>query len=244
MNSELCELQLVESSCARGFGVWSAFVRAQQLNHGAALSGASYGPSARAAKTLLAERVIEIGLPGHQLAIDLVARVRKIERRFGLRTREQRGGLAGRNEEAHELAVEPLGDVDAGDLAGLRHRRSAAHAGIDRAGEMHARVVALLDEAVVGAFDDREAEIERIAHRVEPLAARRGVGDRGRVEVEMRQVRAFELDDREIVGDVDREQLQRALRSVGPCEFEAIGLRLERVLRNDVVVRDREPIRR
>ena len=43
-NSVLCELQLEPSSDARGFGRCSAFVRAQQVNHGEALSGARYRP--------------------------------------------------------------------------------------------------------------------------------------------------------------------------------------------------------
>ena len=60
----------------------------------------------------------------------------------------------------------------------------------------------------------------------------------------MRQVGAFELDDREIVRDVDRKQLQRALRAVRPRELEAIGFRFERVLGDDVIVGDRKPVAR
>ena len=40
MKSRVSLLQMVVLTAARGFGTWSALVRAQQVNHGAALSGA------------------------------------------------------------------------------------------------------------------------------------------------------------------------------------------------------------
>jgi hypothetical protein len=41
MNSEVCMLQLVVLASARGLGRTSALVRAQQVNQGALLSGAT-----------------------------------------------------------------------------------------------------------------------------------------------------------------------------------------------------------
>ena len=90
------------------------------------------------------------------------------------------------------LAVEPLGDVHADDAPVAARHRPAAHAGIDRAGEMDALVVALVDEAVVRALDDGEAQVERVAHRVDALAFRQARAERTRVELEER-VRAVRL---------------------------------------------------
>ena len=170
-------------------------------------------PERRAAKTLLAERVIERRPARRRVA----GRSRRAhaQDRAAARSSRARAAPSALLAGTRKLTSSPssrLATLMPATLPACRHRRTAAHAGIDRAGEMHARVVALLDEAVVGAFDDREAEIERIAHRVEPLAARRLVLERRRVELEMRKIGAVELDDRDVVGDVDREQLQRALR--------------------------------
>ena len=45
--------------------------------------------------------------------------------------------------------------------------RATAHAGIESPGEVDAFAVAVLHKTVIGAFDDGEAEVEGIAHRIE-----------------------------------------------------------------------------
>ncbi len=54
MKSDVRVLHWVVSRIARGLGVASAFVRAQQLSHGTALSGACHGPNVAGRKPLSA----------------------------------------------------------------------------------------------------------------------------------------------------------------------------------------------
>jgi hypothetical protein len=155
-----------------------------------------------------------------------------------LRAPQQRRGEASGHEEAHEIAAELLRHVDADDGALGADRRAAAHAGIERARKMDAFVVAALDETVIGAFDDGEAEIERIAHGIEALALGELAAERPRIEVEERHVAAVEVHHRKIVGEVDGEQRELAARAVGGGVFKTISLGLERYMRDDVVVGD------
>jgi hypothetical protein len=143
------------------------------------------------------------------------------------------------NEESDLLAVDALRDVDADDPPVGVGDRAAAHAGIDRAREVDALVVALVDEAVVRPLDDGEAEVEGIAHRVDPLAFREFPFERARVEIEVGNGALGDPHDGEVVRDVDREEAERSLRAVGREVFEAIGPGIEREPRDHVVVRDR-----
>ncbi len=101
----------------------------------------------------------------------------------------------------------------------------------------------MLDKAVIGALDDGEAEIERIAHRVEPLALRQASAQRRGIEGEAcpRRHTVFEPDQREIVGEIDGEQPQPTMPAICHGVFEAIGFGLERVLRDNVIVGDGDP---
>ena len=85
------------------------------------------------------------------------------QRRRVLAAREQGGCELGRDQEAHLLAVDPAGDVDANDVALVVERRPAAHPGRERAAEEDLRIEAPLDQAVVGTLRHREADVERVA---------------------------------------------------------------------------------
>ena len=76
------------------------------------------------------------------------------------------------------------------------------------------RRVAARDEAVIRAFDDREADIERIAHRIELLALDEIV-ELARIEGEMIGPRMIDPDQREVVGDVESQHLERAVAVAG-----------------------------
>ena len=154
---------------------------------------------------------------------------------------QQRRGEASGHEEAHQLSAGPLGNVDAYHLSVGAHGRTAAHARIERAGEMHALVIGVLDQAVVGAFDDGEAEIERVAHREQALA----FGQAGRLscdEFEEPSVALVEPHDGEVVGEIDGKQLDPAATAVGGGVFQQIGLGLERDLRDDMIIGDGEAV--
>jgi hypothetical protein len=49
---------------------------------------------------------------------------------------------------------------------------------------------------------------------------------------------------RQVVQDIDREQPRGAARTVGALELELVGRRLQRELRDDVVVREHQSVRR
>jgi hypothetical protein len=122
------------------------------------------------------------------------------------RALEQRRGKPHRHEEAHKLPSPARCHVDADDPAVGRDGRAAAHAGVERAGEMDALAVAVFDQTVEGAFHDGEAEIERIAHRIQPFAAGQIARHRPLVEGEERRVMLVETDNRQVVRQVDPEQ--------------------------------------
>ena len=84
-------------------------------------------------------------------------------------------------------------------------------------------VVAVVDEAVVRALDDREAEVERIAHREQALALRHRAGDRALVEFEERRHGLVEADDGKVVDDVDRLQGEGPARAVRRDVLQPIG---------------------
>ena len=122
--------------------------------------------------------------------------------------------------------------------------RAAAHAGVDRAGKVDVLVVALVDQAVVGALDDGEAQVERIAHRVDALALGqlRPRARAGRIRTSGRPVaRSSFTTARSCVTSI-ASRLSGPVRAVGREVLEAVGLRVEGELRDDVVVRDREPV--
>jgi hypothetical protein len=144
------------------------------------------------------------------------------------------------SQEAHLLAVAPRGDVHAHHAALVVQRRAAAHAGRQRAAEEDGGQEAAFGQAVVGAFDHGEAHVQRVAEREDALAARgrrvRGAeleraaaGQRGGVD---------RAQQGEVVHDVHRQQLQRALAAVGRAVDEAVTLRLQRDVADDVVVGD------
>lgn len=107
---------------------------------------------------------------------------------------------------------------------------------------MDAFVVTMFDQAVIGAFDDGETEVERIAHRVEPLALGHGSVHRRLVEGEERRIAPVELNDREIVRHVHPDQAEIAVAAVSAPVFEPVSLRLQCGLRDHMIVRDRKPV--
>jgi hypothetical protein len=143
-------------------------------------------------------------------------------------------GIAGRHQEADQFAIEALGDVDAGHRAIDRHAGAAAHAGVDRAGEHQLVVEAARDHAVVGAFGNREAEVERIAHRVQVLALRqarqlfRHLEEAGAV--------AVDAQHGQVVQHIDRQQFDIAALAAGVDPFADVGVGIERELGHHVVV--------
>jgi len=193
-------------------------------------------------KSLAGERLVEAGLPGAELAPDFRAEVRRRHHLLIAYALKQRRGEMRGHEETHELAADPLGDIDTDDQTLGRHGRAAAHTRIERAGEMDALVVAALHQPVVGALVDGEAEIERIAHGIEALAFGQTAGHRRLVEREERGIALIEVDDSKIVGKIDRQQLDLAAAAVGTGIFEPVGFRLERHLRDDVIVGDGKPV--
>jgi len=129
-------------------------------------------------KPLLAERFIESRAPRRELPTDLGPQIGR--RPLIPHPLQERAGKPCRDEKAHELATAAGGDVDAGNFAGGRGGRAPAHAGIERAREVDAHVVAAIDEAVIGAFDNGETEIERIAGLAGLNPASTGPADRFR----------------------------------------------------------------
>ena len=105
-------------------------------------------------------------------------------------------------------------------------------------------VVAVLDEAVIGPFDDGKAEVQRVAERIETLALGQAALERRFVEGEERRVVLVDAHECEIIGQIDRKQSHAALRAICSGIFEPIGLRLERRVGDHVVVGDRKPVGR
>jgi hypothetical protein len=107
---------------------------------------------------------------------------------------------------------------------------------------VYALIVAVLHQTVIGALDDGEAEVKRIAHGVDAFALERRAVHRGLVESEKRSVELVETDDGKIVWQVNSQDLELTMVAVR-CEiFEPIGFRLEHRLRDHVIVGDGQAI--
>jgi hypothetical protein len=189
---------------------------------------------------LFGESLVEGGSRVGQLAGDFSAQVGW--RRATAYPLHQRSGKPRRHEEADELAAPPCGNVDADHSTFGGDGRTAAHAGIERAGEVNLFAVAVLDQPVVGALADGEAEVERVAHRIEPLTFRQIARHRSCAEREERRILLVEAHDREIVRQVDAEHADLAVTAIGCRIFEPIGLGLEHELRDHMIVGDGEPV--
>ncbi len=129
-------------------------------------------------------------------------------------------------------------DVHADDASGVRDRRPAAHARVDRSGEVDLGVERVLQVPVVGPLDDAEPEVRRVAERVEPLALLQGDA----AEREMARRRPPGAQDREIVDDVDRDHLDRARRAVGLDDLHPVVVALLDTVRDHVVVRQHQAV--
>ena len=161
------------------------------------------------------------------------------QRRRVLAAREQGGRELGRDQEAHLLAVDAAGDVDADDVAFFVERRAAAHPGRERAAEEDLRIEAALDQAVVGALRHREADVERIAERIDALAlGQRLVGRTKRQRIEAAPGGVAGAQQRQVVQDVELQDLQRRLATVGGDVDQVVPLGLERRFADDVEVGD------
>jgi hypothetical protein len=188
-------------------------------------------------------RPIAAGLPARELTADFGAQVcRRRELAFA-RVVDQGRSEARRHQEADQLAPAPNGHIDAGDAQVGGDGRAAAHAAVDGAGEMDLLVIPALDQPVVGALHDREAEVMRVPQPVEALAVGKPALQRALIELEERPPLTFGAHNRKIVDDIDRQQLQGAARAVGGRVFQAIGAWIEAVPRDDVVVRYCKPVR-
>jgi hypothetical protein len=101
------------------------------------------------AEILFGESLVERGSRVGQLAGDLGAQVGW--RLTTAHPLHQRSGEPRRHEETDELAAPPRGNVDADHSTFGGDGWTAAHAGIERAGEMNLFAVTMLDQPVVGA---------------------------------------------------------------------------------------------
>src|SRR6185503_9094880 len=101
-------------------------------------------------ESLLAQRLVQPGLPDAELTPDFLAAIGCRQRRRTLRAIDQRLGEPRRHQEAHQLAADMLGYVDADDLAVGGNDRAAAHARIDGSRKVDPLVIAALDQPVVG----------------------------------------------------------------------------------------------
>ena len=126
------------------------------------------------------------------------------------------------------------------DVAFLVERRAAAHAGGERAAEEDLRIEAAPHQAVVGALRDREADVERVAERVDALALRPAAGSPGGSAARRSCARrgVAGAQQREVVQHVDLQDLQRRLAAVGGHVDEVVALGLQRGLADDVEVGD------
>ena len=141
---------------------------------------------------------------------------------------QQVGEVVSRDEEADVVAL--AFDVDADDFATFVHRRPAAHAAVDCAGEEDARARAFLQDAVVDAIDDDEAQIAGVAEGVERLAL---FGNAAQFEGFAEVVVGG--DDGEVMHHVHRQQAQFALAVVGADVFDVVLFLVHRV-GDDVVI--------
>ena len=186
---------------------------------------------------------------GGELRVDRRGDRRRAACPLDQRLRERR-----RHQEAHLLAVAPRGDVDADHAADLVERRPAAHAGVECAAEEDAGVEAALDEPVVVALEHGEADVERVAERVDAFAlgqrvacgaegerAARCIDHRAAV-LARRAVRRQSLDERQVVDRVETQQLQGALAAVDAGVGQPVALGLQRHLADDVVVGDDQAV--
>ena len=156
---------------------------------------------------------------------------------------QERHREARRHQEAHLLAVDAARHVDADDVALLVERRAAAHAGRERAAEEDLRIEAAPHQAVVGALHDGEADVERIAERIDALALgqRLGVGAKGQ-GVEAVPGGVGGLQQGEVVQHVELQDLQRRFAAVGGDVDQVVPLGLQRRFADDVEVGDDEPV--
>jgi len=92
----------------------------------------------------------------------------------------------------------------------------------------------VVEEAVVRALDDGQAEVERIAERVEARALRGMHGG----AAQWRTDGPFGGDDGDVVHDVDRLQRDRNHRPVAPHGFGAVAVGVIHQLRDNMVVGD------
>src|SRR5215472_1037269 len=111
---------------------------------------------------------------------------------------EQSEGTRRRNQKADLFALR--GDVDAHDLTRVCHCRTAAHTGIERTSEMHFGIERVLQETVVGAFNNRQAEILWMAQRIEPCPLRH----RCSFQREKSFAWAVDAKHREVIDHIDR----------------------------------------
>ena len=93
------------------------------------------------------------------------------------------------------------GDVDTDDSSRLGQRRPAAHAGIGRSGEMDLGIKRMLQQSIVGALDDRQAKIARMAERIKP----RALIDGFRFQSQITLVVSVGAQHRKIVNHVDAD---------------------------------------
>ena len=111
----------------------------------------------------------------------------------------------------------------------------------ERAAEEDLRIEAAPDQAVVGALGDREADVERVAERVDALALRQRLrlagGTRSASKLPARPASAG-LQQRQVVQHVELQDLQRRLAAVGGDVDEVVALGLQRRLADDVEVGD------
>ena len=137
-------------------------------------------------------------------------------------------------------------------MAFLVERRAAAHAGRERAAEEDLRIKAPPHQPVVGALRDREADVERVAERIDALALRErlvGGAKRQRVEGLARgpgtvPTRVAGAQQSEVVQDVELQDDERRLAPVGGDVDEVVLVGLERRLGDDVEVGDDMALRR
>ena len=163
---------------------------------------------------------------------------------------EQLGDKFHRHQKAHLFGAQALGHIDADHTALRVDGRAAAHARVERAAKEDARVEAALHQAVVGAFGDGKAHVERVAEREDALAAverfvlrtqRQGAVAGGGA------VLAFgrgHTQQSQIVQHIDSQQADRRFLAFDRHQHGAVALGLQRELADDVVVGDEQAVGR
>ena len=201
------------------------------------------GAVGRGLEAFRLQRRVKRRLPRRHLAGDLGAGDFAAQWIGQTRPRDQCRRVFGGHQKTHLLGEHRLGHIDAGDARGTRQCRPAAHARIHRPGQMNALAVAALDQSAVIAFHHRETDIERIAQTEQFFAARQIAAQGARIKFKMVPAAFVQLHQRQIVDHIEGQQRQIAARAVGRDVFHAISLRFHRVLRNDMVIGDCQPVR-